>query len=84
MLRIPVAGKTFGIICLKEATDKLTLSVTYSSRKSVPRKWKGERSWWRPYDFQGDERDVIFVGLVDALSDGVLKRHEQSRCATTV
>jgi very-short-patch-repair endonuclease len=68
------AGKTFGIICLKggnRQTDLISnLLVKEIGAEEMERR---KIVCGRPYDFQGDERDVIFVGLVDALSDGVLR-----------
>jgi len=68
------AGKTFGVICLKggnRQTDRIS-SMLVKEIGAVEME-KRQLVCGRPYDFQGDERDVIFLGLVDALSDGMIR-----------
>ncbi len=68
------AGKTFGVICLKGGNRQADL-ITNLLVKEIGAEEMERRKivCGRAYDFQGDERDVMFLGLVDALSDGVLR-----------
>jgi very-short-patch-repair endonuclease len=68
------AGKTFGIICLKGGNRQADL-INGMLVKEIGAEEIERRNivCGRPYDFQGDERDVIFLGLVDALSDGIIR-----------
>ena len=68
------SGKTFGVICLKGGSRQADL-ITNMLVKEVGSAEMEKRKivCGRPYDFQGDERDVIFLGLVDALSDGTIR-----------
>ena len=68
------AGKTFGIICLKGGNRQSDLISNLLVKEIGSEEMERRKIvCGRPYDFQGDERDVIFLGLVDALSDGVLR-----------
>ena len=64
------AGKTFGVISLMgnrqaELIGSLLLKEIGAEQMEERRLVCG-----RPYDFQGDERDVMFLSMVDAPQDG--------------
>ena len=64
------AGKTFGVICLMgsrqaELIESLLLKEIGAERMAERRLECG-----RPYNFQGAERDVMFLSMVDAPQDG--------------
>jgi very-short-patch-repair endonuclease len=66
------AGKTFGVISLmgtrqSELINSLLLGPDGIGAEEME---KRRLICGRPYDFQGDERDVIFLSLVDAPQDG--------------
>ncbi len=63
-------GKTFGVVCLlghlqaKQITNLLMQEV---GAEEIERR---QLLCGSPYDFQGNERDVIFLSMVDAPQDG--------------
>ncbi|MBU4267430.1 MAG: DUF559 domain-containing protein, partial [Acidobacteria bacterium] len=64
------SGKTFGVISLMgnkqaELINSLLLKEIGAEKMEERRLICG-----RPYDFQGDERDVMFLSMVDAPQDG--------------
>lgn len=63
-------GKTFGVICL-QGGNKQTNLLNSLLRDEIGTAEIDARQilCGRPYDFQGDERDVIFLSLVDAPSE---------------
>lgn len=69
-------GKTFGIISLMgtrqtEVINRLLLGKDGIGAEEIE---KRRLICGRPYDFQGDERDVIFLSMVDAPQNGQLCR----------
>jgi very-short-patch-repair endonuclease len=68
------AGKTFGVICLKGGNRQADLITNLLVKEIGAEEMERRRIvCGRAYDFQGDERDVMFLGLVDAPSDGMLR-----------
>jgi very-short-patch-repair endonuclease len=68
------AGKTFGVICLKGGNRQADLITNLLVKEIGAEEMERRRIvCGRAYDFQGDERDVIFLDLVDALSDGIIR-----------
>jgi very-short-patch-repair endonuclease len=70
------AGKTFGVISLmgtrqSEVINRLLLGKDGIGAEEIE---KRRLVSGRPYDFQGDERDVIFLSMVDAPQEGHLCR----------
>lgn len=66
------AGKTFGVISLMGTRQSELISSLLLGQDGIGAAEMEKRHLvcGRPYDFQGDERDVIFLSLVDAPQDG--------------
>lgn len=66
------AGKTFGVISLMGTRQSELISSLLLGQDGIGAEEMEKRRLvcGRPYDFQGDERDVIFLSLVDAPQDG--------------
>lgn len=66
------AGKTFGVISLMGTRQSELINSLLLGQDGIGAEEMEKRHLvcGRPYDFQGDERDVIFLSLVDAPQDG--------------
>lgn len=66
------AGKTFGVISLMGTRQPELINSLLLGQDGIGAEEMEKRHLvcGRPYDFQGDERDVIFLSLVDAPQDG--------------
>lgn len=66
------AGKTFGVICLMGSRQAELINSLLLEKNGIGAQEMEKRRLvcGRPYDFQGDERDVIFLSMVDAPQDG--------------
>ncbi len=65
-------GKTFGVISLMGTRQSELINSLLLGQDGIGTEEMEKRQLvcGRPYDFQGDERDVIFLSLVDAPQDG--------------
>jgi len=65
-------GKTFGVISLMGTRQSELINSLLLGQDGIGAEEMEKRRLicGRPYDFQGDERDVIFLSLVDAPQDG--------------
>jgi very-short-patch-repair endonuclease len=65
-------GKTFGVISLMGSRQSELINSLLLGKDGIGAEEIEKRHLvcGRPYDFQGDERDVIFLSLVDAPQDG--------------
>lgn len=65
-------GKTFGIISLMGSRQAEVINNLLLGNNGIGAQEMEKRHLicGRPYDFQGDERDVIFLSMVDAPQDG--------------
>lgn len=66
------AGKTFGVISLMGSRQAALINGLLLGQDGIGAEEMEKRRLvcGRPYDFQGDERDVIFLSMVDAPQDG--------------
>ena len=66
------AGKTFGVISLMGTRQSELINSLLLGQDGIGAEEMEKRRLvcGRPYDFQGDERDVVFLSLVDAPQDG--------------
>lgn len=66
------AGKTFGVICLMGSRQAELINSLLLEKNGIGAQEMEKRRLvcGRPYDFQGDERYVIFLSMVDAPQDG--------------
>jgi very-short-patch-repair endonuclease len=66
------AGKTFGVISLMGNRQAELINSLLMGKNGIGAQEMENRRLvcGRPYDFQGDERDVIFLSMVDAPQDG--------------
>ena len=66
------AGKTFGVISLMGSRQAELINSLLLGKNGIGAQEMEKRRLvcGRPYDFQGDERDVIFLSMVDAPQDG--------------
>lgn len=66
------AGKTFGVISLMGSRQAAIINGLLLGQDGIGAAEMEKRRLvcGRPYDFQGDERDVIFLSMVDAPQDG--------------
>jgi very-short-patch-repair endonuclease len=64
------ARKTFGVICLMGNRQAELVNGLLLKEIGAEEMEKRHLVCGRPYDFQGDERDVIFLSMVDATQDG--------------
>lgn len=63
-------GKTFGVISLLGSAQATTIANLLMQEVGAEEIEKRKLLCGSPYDFQGDERDVIFLSMVDAPQDG--------------
>lgn len=65
------AGKTFGVISLMGSRQAEMINSLLLGKNGIGAQEMEKRRLvcGRPYDFQGDERDVIFLSMVDAPQD---------------
>jgi very-short-patch-repair endonuclease len=65
-------GKTFGVISLMGTRQSELINSLLLGKDGIGAEEMENRRLvcGRPYDFQGDERDVIFLSMVDAPQDG--------------
>ncbi|MDH4080944.1 MAG: AAA domain-containing protein [Nitrospira sp.] len=66
-------NKTFGVICLKGNRQAELINSLLVKEIGAVEMEKRRIVCGRPYDFQGDERDVVFISMVDALDDGHIR-----------
>jgi very-short-patch-repair endonuclease len=66
------AGKTFGVISLMGTRQSELINSLLLGKDGIGAEEMENRRLvcGRPYDFQGDERNVIFLSMVDAPQDG--------------
>lgn len=66
------AGKTFGVISLMGNRQAELINSLLMGKNGIGAQEMEKRrlDCGRPYDFQGSERDVIFLSMVDAPQDG--------------
>jgi len=64
------AGKTFGVISLMGSRQAELIGSLLLKEIGAEQMEKRRLVCGRPYDFQGDERDVMFLSMVDAPQDG--------------
>jgi hypothetical protein len=64
------AQKTFGVISLMGNRQAESINSLLLKEIGAEEMEKRKIVCGRPYDFQGDERDVIFLSMVDAPQDG--------------
>ena len=65
-------GKTFGVISLMGSSQAELITTLLLGKNGIGAQEMEKRRLvcGRPYDFQGDERDVMFLSMVDAPQDG--------------
>lgn len=63
-------GKTFGVICLLGSRQAEVINGRLLQEIGASEMERRRLVCGRPYDFQGDERDVIFLSMVDAPQEG--------------
>lgn len=64
------AGKTFGVISLMGSRQAELIGSLLLREIGAEQMEERRLVCGRPYDFQGDERDVMFLSMVDAPQDG--------------